>query len=231
MPILSSRLLRATISLATLGVCLGAQGATPATATAPPQTGDLGTIGPVYAVIEPDPVEEIKARLKRMQEAGDFERLRRQEIAQTRWSLQHPPRVEGIHATTVRRTHYWDPTIIVNRDIFDNEGNLVIARGTKVNPFDIVKVWNRVLLFFDGTDSSQVAWAKTQLDRYGYRAKPILVNGNPFDLMKRWKRPVYFDQGGIYSRKLEIAQVPAFAYQEGRKVRIDEVEPTDETHP
>jgi len=194
-------------------------------------TGDLGSLGPTYEIAEPDAIEAIKKRLLRAQESGEIDALNKREVKQVESTLRHPPRVAGIRTTTTPATHYWDPTITVSDDIKGPNGQIIVPRGTTANPFDTIKVWSRVLLFIDADDAAEVAWAKLKIDRYGYRAKVILVNGGPFDLMKAWNRPVYFDQGGQYTRKLEIAQVPAIAYQEGRRIRIDEVLPTDERNP
>jgi conjugal transfer pilus assembly protein TraW len=54
--------------------------------------------------------------------------------------------------------------------------------------------------------------------------KPILVNGGPMDLMRRWKKRVYFDQGGSMVKRLGIENVPALVTQDGKRLRIDELE-------
>ena len=54
--------------------------------------------------------------------------------------------------------------------------------------------------------------------------KPILTGGSYLDLMKSWRIPVYYDQHGVLTRRLGIAQVPALVSQEGWRLRIDELQ-------
>jgi conjugal transfer pilus assembly protein TraW len=42
--------------------------------------------------------------------------------------------------------------------------------------------------------------------------------------MKSWRIPVYYDQQGLLTRRLGIAQVPALVSQEDKRLRIDEME-------
>ena len=42
--------------------------------------------------------------------------------------------------------------------------------------------------------------------------------------MKFWRIPIYYDQHGLLTRRLGIAQVPALVSQEGLRLRIDELE-------
>jgi hypothetical protein len=76
--------------------------------------------------------------------------------------IEAPKVVAGVKATDAPRTYHVDPTLTVDRDIRNAEGALLFARGTKVNPFDHVSL-TRNLLFFDGRDSRQVAFAKLRL--------------------------------------------------------------------
>ena len=66
-------------------------------------------------------------------------------------------------------------------------------------------------------------YARTLIDHYGGKVKPILVAGSYLDLMKAWQLSVYFDQQGVLTRKFGITQVPALVSQEGMRLRIDEL--------
>ena len=93
-----------------------------------------------------------------------------------------------------------------------------------MNPLDHVSLRER-LVFFDGRDRRQVAFAQQALASPEGGAKPILVAGEPLALMRSWKRRVFYDQGGSLSRRLGIRQVPAVVSQEGKRLRVDEVRP------
>ncbi len=114
------------------------------------------------------------------------------------------------------RVFYFDPSVAVQRDIKDEKGRVVIPKGTRVNPLDQHSLGEE-LLFFDGDNPKQVAWAEQN------RGKWILVSGSPFDLEEEKGRAVYFDQSGLLVRKLGIEAVPARVSQEGRRLRIEEL--------
>src|SRR3546814_1758087 len=69
--------------------------------------------------------------------------------------------------------------------------DLIHALGTLVNPLDSVPLRSD-LLFFDGYDPYQLAWAL----RVSPGAKLILTKGAPLELMKARQRRFYFDQDG-----------------------------------
>ncbi len=84
----------------------------------------------------------------------------------------------------------------------------------------------RVRGFFDARDSRQVRRARELMAHYQGKVKPILTGGSYLDLMKSWRVPVYYDQQGMLTRRLGITQVPALVSQEGKRLRIDEMEVT-----
>jgi len=57
----------------------------------------------------------------------------------------------------------------------------------------------------------------------GGRIKPIVTGGSYMNLMRRWKLAVYYDQEGALAKKLGIHAVPALVFQEGKRLRIDEL--------
>jgi len=83
---------------------------------------------------------------------------------------------------------------------------------------------SRHLLFFDARDARQVNRARELIQRYRGQVKAILTAGSYLDLMKAWRTPVYYDQQGVLTRRLGIAQVPALVSQEGKRLRVDELE-------
>ena len=103
------------------------------------------------------------------------------------------------------------------------KGELMFAAGTQANPLDVVSL-SRHLLFFDARDNRQVRQARELMARYQGKVKPILTAGSYLNLMKSWHIPVYYDQQGLLTRRLGIAQVPALVSQEGKRLRIDEME-------
>ncbi|ENM5770885.1 hypothetical protein V4V48_002575 [Vibrio mimicus] len=114
-------------------------------------------------------------------------------------------------------------------------GAVIAKAGTKVNAFDR-RTWpkadgqdvlprfelSKVLVFFDARDARQRRFAS------GYQnAKPIkwvLTGGSPNQMATLLDARIYFAQHGFLTRSLNITHVPAIAYQEGTRWRIDEVD-------
>lgn len=184
---------------------------------------DAGVIGPTYEIAEPHLLKFIEARLRQKEASGELRRL--QEEARKRGidAVRYPEPVAGLSTTQAKRTIYYDPTYTLDRNVQDAQGRLMFAAGTRANPLDIVSL-SRRLLFFDARDSRQVAQARRLIAQYDGRVKPVLTGGSYLDLMQAWQLPVYYDQLGLLTRRLGIRQVPALVSQEGKRLRIDELE-------
>lgn len=189
---------------------------------APAVGNDLGVVGPVYPIQEPDLLRTIESALREKERTGELARLQHQGLARAEASLREPKPVQGLRRTFAPRVRHVDPTMQVARDVLAPDGSTVIRAGTRVNPFDYVKLSER-LLFFDARDASQLAHAARLIDGFEGRVKPILVGGSFVDLTRRWQRPVYYDQGGALVRRLGIQQVPALVSQDGKRLRIEEL--------
>ncbi|TVV74644.1 type-F conjugative transfer system protein TraW [Sphingomonas solaris] len=188
---------------------------------APPASAkDYGRQGAVFPIIEADLLAVIRQRLAAMQASGEIDRANHQLAERTATKVRRPTAVPGIVTTEQERRWMFDPTITVGQDLRDARGRVIVAAGTRVNPLDTVPLRQR-LVFLDGDDPAQVAWAMrntTALD-----AKLILINGSPFALMKAEQRRFYFDQQGALTRRLGIRAVPALVQQQGRALLIREL--------
>lgn len=185
---------------------------------------DLGVVGPTYEILERDLIEVMKDRFRRMEKNGDLAKLQENYKKQVVEAVEKPKPVPGISATETARTFYVDPTWILDRNVVDEQGNLLFPAGTKVNPLDYAPL-TQSLLFFDQRERAQVSFAKRFIEQSKARVKPILVGGEPLKLMRQWKREVFYDQGGVLSRKFLLKQSPAIVSQEGKRLRIDEIHP------
>lgn len=180
-------------------------------------------IGPSHPIVEPDMLQEIYRLLKEKEKSGEIARLQKEAVARSKHSIENPKPVQGLAQVDKPRTFYFDPTVRALQTIRDPDGNVIVAAGTSVNPLDYVSL-PKHLLFFDGSSPRQVAKAQTIVSHYQGAVKPILVNGQPLEMTRQWKTQVYFDQGGTLVRKLGIQRVPSLVSQEGKKLRIDELE-------
>ncbi|WP_431732686.1 type-F conjugative transfer system protein TraW [Erythrobacter litoralis] len=179
---------------------------------------DYGQRGAVFPIIERDLLEQIHSKLRTMEASGETARLNEKLKTRTIARVNRPEPVAGLVRAHEARSWHFDPTITLAADIRGGKGELVHAAGTMVNPLDSVDL-RAELLFLDGDDPDQLAWALKQ----GANAKLILVRGSPLELMKARQRRFYFDQGGKLSEKFGIRAVPARVRQEGRVLEVSEI--------
>lgn len=184
---------------------------------------DLGTLGPTYEIAEPHLLRMIEQRLQALERSGELARIEQEARARGTDAVRNPQPVAGVHPTRSARTFYFDPTFTLDRNIVGAQGELLFPAGTRKNPLEVVSL-SKHLLFFDARDKRQVRRARELMARYQGKVKPILTGGSYLDLMKSWRIPVYYDQQGVLTRRLGIQQVPAFVSQDGKRLRIDELE-------
>ncbi|VWX49844.1 type-F conjugative transfer system protein TraW [Novosphingobium sp. 9U] len=181
---------------------------------------DLGQLGQTWPIAELDMLEVMYARLLRAQASGELDRMNRQFAARSTRKVMHPDPVAGLtHAEEPREWEY-DPAITVAADIRDTKGNLIAARGTRVNPLNVVSL-PRQLAFIDGDSPEELEWAAKIGD--DTKAMVIMVKGSPFEQMKARQRRFYFDQGGNLTTKFGIRHTPALVRQKGDVLVVGEV--------
>jgi len=181
-------------------------------------------LGPVYPILEPSILQEIKESLQEKERNGELARLQQEGVIRAETSAHHPAPVTGLTRTSIARSFYWDPTVIANKTITGPDGHILVEAGQRFNPLDQVSMTSW-LIFFDATDPEQVQIAKHWVDESQGHIKAILTAGDYADLEQKWGLPVYFDQGGVLVNKFGIHQVPARVVQELKRLRIDEVSP------
>ena len=189
---------------------------------------DLGKMGKSFEIKEEPFVEMMKRKAKDVdmeKEKGKMQKLAKERI-------ENPKPVAGISPAIEDRTIYFDPTYTLDQDAVLPCGKILHKAGARVNPLEHMDL-NRRMFFIDGREAVQVEWLKEQLsDHLLEQNSPvedriILVGGSPFkikeELAKRREREVYFDQIGELTTQFAIKHSPAVAFQEGLKIRIDEI--------
>jgi len=178
---------------------------------------DYGTQGHVFEIAEPDLLTQIEKRLQTLESNGEIKRHQDILVDRTRKSIRNPKPISSITKATSRREHTFDPFITVPYDLKDHQGQVFQKAGTRINPLKLRSLSSH-LLFIDGEDAYQVAWA----EQYQHKSLVVLVSGSPFDLMEMWGRPVYFDQDGRLTSKLGIQHVPAVVEQKDLLLKVTE---------
>lgn len=181
---------------------------------------DLGRFGETWPVIEPDLLATIVDRLERARASGELDRLNRQFAASATARVMNPVPVAGLTSASEDRSWRYDPSIALDSDVRDANGTLIAARGTRVNPLDLVQL-PRTLVFVDGDRPEEMAWALRQGD--DAHALIILVAGSPFERMRALHRRIWFDQGGVLTARFGIAHTPAWVRQQGKVLLVGEV--------
>ena len=187
---------------------------------------DLGVRGALFPISEVDLLDLIGAKLKAAKASGKINALNQAFAKRSVASVERPAAVPGLSPTQEPRSWLYDPTFTVPRDYADQNGRVFAHAGDRINPLLRMPDFDRVMVFLDGDDASQVAYALAVLHRYGgQRTRLILVKGSPTLLMRREKTPVFFDQLGLLADKFRLSHVPALIVREGDRLRISEVRP------
>lgn len=199
---------------------------------------DFGIKGHVYKIEEQPFLQMIDERLKKV----DMEKEKKKMQALAKDRVKNPRAVDGISSAKKDRSFYWDPTYTEEKDIILPCGKLLHKAGTKVNPLDHLD-FDRRLFVIDARNGEQVDWLKSKLkenletnkikvtsnqeELQKLEDRIILVGGKPFDLAEELKAEgidmtVYFDQIGEITGRFGIKYTPALAYQEDKRIRIDQ---------
>jgi conjugal transfer pilus assembly protein TraW len=180
------------------------------------------TAGPTYRITESDFLQTIAKQLKEKEKSGQLAQIQKEAVKRAEQSIENPSPLTGLQTTSLARTFYWDPTIVVNQDIRTPDGQTIARAGTRYNPLDSIQMQNN-LFFFDAREPAQVAMAEAVNKKTDGKVKLILTAGSYMKVMREKAVRVYFDQEGTLVNKFGITQVPAWIRQEGNRLRIDEL--------
>ena len=187
---------------------------------------DLGVRGALFPIVEVDLLGLIGAKLKAAKASGRIDALDKAFARRAAASVERPAAIPGLTPTREPRSWLYDPTFTIPYDYADQKGRVFAHAGVRINPLLRMPDFDRVMVFLDGDDARQVAYALGMLHRYGAgRTRLILVKGSPTQLMRRERTPVFFDQLGLLTDKFRLSQVPAVVVREGDRLRISEVRP------
>lgn len=186
---------------------------------------NLGVLGALFEIKEPDMLEMIEQKLSVMAASDALLYHQNQLVDKAKDALQTPHPVSGLKETLNPRIFEWNPTIRFAMDIKNHQNQIIYKKGTPINPLDTVSLKGQ-WLFFNGEDEKQKAWAAST---YKVGDKLILVRGSPLKLIQSLNLPVYFDQQGLLTRKIGIQQIPARVYQEGRVLKVEELRLTEKS--
>jgi conjugal transfer pilus assembly protein TraW len=180
---------------------------------------NLGVRGTIYSIKEPDMLTGIHARLDAMQESGELKRQKKAVIARSIAHILRPTpvsTVSDLKSGDTPRTHFFDPSIVLNKNIINSQGDLIAKEGTVINPLDHMH-FHETLVFINSDNKDQMSWVKGLIAKFrsqSKRFKIILVNGNINTSTQYLKNRVYFDQTGSLCHKFSIIHTPTMVFQQ-----------------
>ncbi|EOC1314867.1 type-F conjugative transfer system protein TraW [Cronobacter turicensis] len=182
---------------------------------------DLGTVGHLFGISEPDMLQFIQQRLSAMQDSGELDKLKNEAIERVKRNAVRPQPVPGLTAASESRSFTYDPTFTVAETITDMSGRMIARKGDRVNPLDRVP-YNETLFFIDGDNADQMAWIRNEIGKTtGF--KVILVNGNIRETSEALDEPVYFDQAGVLTTKFGFTHIPVRITRDDRVLKVEEI--------
>lgn len=199
-------------------------GASLAVIASPAVGGDLGHYGATFPIVEKDLFSVLRAKLMAAQKSGKMEALNKAFAARVKQRLERPTPVEGLTRAVQRRSWLYDPTFVVPKDFSDTRGRVFARAGDRINPLERLPNYNRVLVFIDGDDRQQFAYAVNRS-----KARPqdkvyiVLTKGAPLEIMRKDKVEVFFDQSGYLTQKFGFSHLPAVVEKDGLALRVTEV--------
>jgi len=181
---------------------------------------DLGLQGPTSEIIEPDLMEVAKSRM----EAMDAEAMKKRAIERF-WQNQPGTPLPPVIEPAIR---WVDPTVIIQQDILDRDGNVVQKAG-RVNPLEIMP-FNQKLVVIDPTQKWQVELAKREYAEHGH-AMTVTVMATEIPPSSGWDlfeatqnamdAPLYLLKPDMAER-FQILRAPSVVTAEGLQFKVRE---------
>ena len=179
---------------------------------------DLGVLGKTYPIAERNLLDVMQERMQAKVESGEVDALHQSMSNQAKSYAKRPKGISLPRATQYKATPYI-PTYTVPKDIKDDQGNVLYAKGATVNALD-VKPLTKTLCFFDGDDAEQLLWVQGHcLDNP--RNKLILTQGEVFKITEQLKTRVYFDQRAYLVNRFSISHLPTVVRQSGKVLYVE----------
>ena len=191
---------------------------------------DLVVKAQTYA-LDRDAADQIKDVMRRKQASGEMAQFWKTYRDRTIAAIKNPPSL-GIKTDYTAHTELRPLQFVIPEDYKDQNGRVIVRRGTVVEPLKIMPL-TYGLLFIDGNDPRQVEYAIKRSE--SEPLKIVLTAGSPYLMRIKYRNvpwhggmgvPFYFDQRKMIISTLsklygvEINSVPAALFQQGDKLAI-----------
>ena len=187
------------------------------------RTGDLGCYGPVTSISEPDLIEVMQQRLL----AIDWQQQKEQ-AKQRYWHNQHFYNLPRVKEDRIRQV---DPSIRLSEDLLDADGRVLMAKGTRINPFDL-RSFTQTVVVFDPQDKVQRQWLRQRLPVLKQESPRVTLIVTQFQREDGWdfyqtlteelKAPVFLLTPDV-KRRFQLTAVPSVIRVRGKQFEIHEI--------
>ena len=163
------------------------------------------TGGMTYDIIEPDILEEVKAKASTVNWKAAMGRDK------DTWSAWESASLPEAGRNGESR---FTPTYTLDFDVPDKTGNVVYPKGYQFNPLEYIQLPGRIIVI--GKGEHQARWAK-EIRKEGDII--LTVGGDPLKLGEQLGQPVYLlDERGV--KRFGITAVPSLIEQKGQEFVI-----------
>jgi conjugal transfer pilus assembly protein TraW len=182
---------------------------------------NLGIYGTSFEIKEQDFEEMILGKLALLKTQGKIDEFNKALTIKITKRIQNPPKISGIEKARKNRKFLVDLSKVISQDIKDIRGNVIVKKGTRVNPLSHTE-FSKDIYFIDGDDPKQIDWLKEQNGNSSNRIV-ILIGGRPIELQEELKERIYFDLRGDFSTKFNITKVPSIVRASKNMAEVEEV--------
>ena len=179
---------------------------------------DLGQVGRVYPIAEPDALQEIEDRAAKVR----WEEVLPEEKRRALVVNYRPKDLEPLPRAGEDRTRFVDMTYTLEADLPDGKGGILYPKGFTFNPLEYVSYPN-VLVVLNGDDPDQVAWFEESALNQDPRVRVILTGGGWHEVGARIGKPAFYLSRPLRQR-LQLEAVPAVAWQNGSDFTVREID-------
>jgi conjugal transfer pilus assembly protein TraW len=181
---------------------------------------DLGTFGAVYDIVEKDALKELEEKAKSVDFSKAVDRNAFARRARD-FTPEDVKKTRTIGPARKNRTFLVDMTYTLERDIRDDNGNVVYPAGYAFNPLSYV-AYPRTLVILNGKRAEQINWFQRSSYAKDARVTLLLADGLYSELSRSLKRPVFYASTRLIEA-FRIQAVPSVVRQSGSYMEVTEV--------
>jgi len=177
----------------------------------------IATGGVVYPIAEINAAQLIKEKVEankdKLEQAFDKKKFKQQ-------VLNYKPKNLSIvlQSALKDKTFYPNPNYTLDKDILDNNNNILYKKGYTFNPLEYITLTDRYV-FLDYTNKKQVHWFKNTKLAKDITTRIILTNGNYTEAMKEFKREVFY-ASDILIKRFGLEATPSVIQQDGKRIKV-----------